>query len=212
VIGSCSAAFLSLFFKKKPFPIIGRLWCQFVLSLAGVKVEVNGLENIPKNEPVIFASNHQGAADIPAAVVSLPGFRFVFKKELLKVPFFGWFLKQAGYFPVDRATSLTYYKSLKDIGKTIKVGESILIYPEGTRSPNGKLGQFKHASLLPALNSGAPVVPVAVSGSINALRRGSLLIHPARVKLSIGKPIYIRSEKEYEDKLKELREAIAKML
>ncbi len=104
------------------------------------------------------------------------------------------------------------HRTLEKIIQSIGSGESILVFPEGTRTRTGKLGKFRPGSFLPALKSGAPIVPVAISGSFNIIPPGTWLIHPSPVKLSVGKPIYIRSETEYNSKVEKVREAIAKML
>jgi 1-acyl-sn-glycerol-3-phosphate acyltransferase len=172
---------------------IARNWARFLITFSGIKITVSGLENIPKKQPVIFASNHQGAADILLCLALIPAnFRFAIKKELFKIPLFGWALKKCGYFVIDRG--------------------SILIFPEGTRSRNGALGPFKQASLLAAPKAGVPVVPIAISGSYSILQRGSWVFERHPIKFSVGKPIKIASEDEYVKKLEEIRDAIARML
>lgn len=215
VIGTTMTLFFVPFSRSKikPFQIAAHLWARFLSLFSGVKVKVSGLENIPKDFPSIFVSNHQSAADILILLANLPvRFRFAIKKELFKIPIFGWYIRKAGYFPIDREVVLSAYRTLETIIEIIKAGESVLIFPEGTRSKTGKLGKFKRGSLLAALKSGAPIVPVAISGSFNVMPRGTWLIHPGPVKLSIGTPIYIKTEADYDNKVEEVRQAIAKML
>lgn len=214
-IGSLVTLFFVPFAKNKalPFQIAAHLWAKFVLFFARIKVSTRGLENIPKDLAVIIVANHQGAADIPVVLAGLPiCFRFAIKKELFHVPFFGWYLRQAGYFPIDRKMFRSAYKMVENIVEIIKSGESVLIFPEGTRSFDGTLGEFKRGSLLAALKSGASILPLAISGSYQILPRGSKLFKPAEVKLSAGKPIYIKTEAEYEHKVEEVKEVIAKLL
>ena len=161
----------------------------------------------------MIAANHQGAADIPILLGGLPiTFLFAIKKELFKVPIFGWYLKKAGYFPVDREMVLNAYKLVDKMVTLLKNGDRILIFPEGTRSRDGSLGNFKRGSLLAALKSGVPVLPVAISGSYDILPKGAKFFSPSQVRLSIGKPIYFTNDLEYEAKMAEVRQSIAEML
>jgi 1-acyl-sn-glycerol-3-phosphate acyltransferase len=199
--------------KTRPFQFAAHIWARFLALFSGIRVTAAGLENIPRDRPVIFAANHQGAADILIVLAYLPvGFRFAIKKELFQIPVFGWYLKRAGYFSIDRQLVLSAYRTVETIIEIIKAGESVLIFPEGTRTRTGELGNFRRGSLLAALKSGAPIVPVAISGSYNIMPRGTWLIHPAQVKLSVGKPIEIKTEADYDSKVQEVRDSIASML
>lgn len=215
IIGTSVTVCFSVFSKDKtkPFQIAANIWSRFLIPFSGVRIKVSGSENIPKNKPVVFASNHQGAADILILLATLPiGFLFAPRKELFRIPIFGWYLKKAGYFLIDREAILAASKTVEKMSEIIKKGKSILIFPEGTRTRDGSLRKFKPGSLLMALKSGAPVVPIAISGSFNIMPRGTWLINPQSVKVSIGKPIFIQSEKEYPQKLEEVREVIQAML
>ncbi|OGC21923.1 hypothetical protein A2291_05825 [candidate division WOR-1 bacterium RIFOXYB2_FULL_42_35] len=199
--------------KTKPFQIAAHHWARFLAFFSGIKVTVSGLENIPKDKALIIVSNHQGAADILLLLACLPVlFKFAIKKELFGLPAFGWYLKRAGYFSVDRKVVLSAYRTVEQITEILKEGGNVLIFPEGTRSKTGELGRFKRGSLLAALKSGAPIVPIAISGSFNIMPRGTFLIHPHPVKLTVGKPIYIASEEDYDNKVGEVRDSIARML
>jgi len=183
------------------------------MFISGVRVSVSGIENIPRDKALIFAANHQGAADILILLANLPvNFRFAIKKELFKIPVFGWYLKKAAYFSIDRKLVLSAYRTVEMIIEVIKEGESVLIFPEGTRTRTGELGKFKRGSLLAALKSGAPIIPIAISGSFNIMQAGSWMFHPCPVKFSVGQPIYIKSEADYDSKVEEVRQAIATML
>lgn len=199
--------------KSYPFRRAASIWSGLLLPFSGVKVAVSGLENLPKGQPVIIAANHQGAADIPIVLSSLPlTFRFAIKKELFSIPIFGGYLRLAGYFPVDRKVVLSAYKMVETISAILKAGDSVLIFPEGTRSQDGRLGEFKRGSLLAASKSGVPVVPVAISGSYQILPRGTKLFKPAKVKFTVCPPVYFKSEEDYESKVLEVRDAIAAKL
>ncbi|MFH1347590.1 MAG: lysophospholipid acyltransferase family protein [Candidatus Margulisiibacteriota bacterium] len=215
VVGTTITLFFVPFSKSpyRPFQTAAHLWARFLAFFSGVKVKVSGLENIPRDKALILASNHQGAADILIVLACLPiRFRFAIKKELFKIPVFGLYLKKAGYFSIDRKMVLSAYRTVETIIKIIKEGESVLIFPEGTRTKTGELGRFKRGSLLAALKSGAPIIPIAISGSFNIMKKGSWLFNPCPVKFSVGKPIYIQSEADYDSKVEEVRETIARML
>ncbi|MEA3493343.1 MAG: lysophospholipid acyltransferase family protein [Candidatus Margulisiibacteriota bacterium] len=214
-LGSITVAVCSFFSKSKTdaFQTAGRFWARFLMFFGGVKVTLEGMENIPKDKPVIIAANHQAAADILFVLAYLPiNFRFVIKKELFKVPILGWYLRKSGYLSIDRRLVLSAYRIVEQIIEIIKAGESILIFPEGTRTRTGELGRFKRGSLLAALKSGAPIVPVAISGSFHIIPSGTWIINPCPVKFSVAPPIEIKSEADYNNKVKEVRNTIAEML
>lgn len=199
--------------KNSPFQIAARLWGRFLIPFSGLKVTVAGVENIPKDQPLIIAANHQGAADILIVLAYLPVyFRFAIKKELFAIPAFGWYLKQAGYFPVDRQMILSAYKMVEKIEEIIKAGNSVLIFPEGTRSYDGSLGKFKRGSLLAAQKANVPVLPVAISGSFNIMPRGTWLFNACPVKLSIGQPVSFTSEADFDKNVEQVRQTIADLL
>lgn len=193
-IGTTATILFSVFdtedARAKRFQRSAKTWARLLAFISGIPVRVEGIENVPKNEAVILASNHQGAADILILLACLPTtFVFIIKKELFKVPIFGWYLKQAGYVPVDRGTRRGAVEMFIDAEKKLKSGNSILIFPEGTRSPDGNLQEFKRGSLLLAFRAKARVLPIAISGSFNIMPKKSFVINKIPVKLNIGKPI-----------------------
>jgi 1-acyl-sn-glycerol-3-phosphate acyltransferase len=172
---------------------VGALWCRVILALAGVRVTVKGAEKIPKDRPVVFASNHQGAFDIPALQGYLPTrFRWVAKRSLFKIPVIGWSMSMAGYIGIERENAQDAYQGIEDASGKITEGSSVLIFPEGTRSRTGELLPFKRGGFLLAVKSGAPVVPLAVAGTRDIMKRGGVMIRPHPVVISVGGPI--RSE------------------
>jgi len=199
--------------KANTYHSAALLWVRFCSFFSGIKVILNGQENVPRNQAVIFVSNHQSAADIPILMASLPiPFRFVMKKELRRIPLFGWCMQQAGHLFIERESAFSSYRTLDKVVEALNSGKSLLLFPEGTRSWDGSLGKFKRGSLLAALKSGAPIIPLAISGSINIMLRGTWLVRMSKVKLSIGKPIHIKNQEEYERKLEEVRESITRMI
>jgi len=196
IIGTSITVVISIFDtpsnRAKKFQRSAHIWAKFLVFLSGIPLKVYGSENIPKNEPLIFASNHQGAADILILLACLPrGFTFIIKQELFKIPIFGWYLRQAGYIAVDRGTKRGAVDFFVEAVKRLKEGGSILIFPEGTRSPDGKLHEFKRGSLLLAFKAKVRIVPIAISGSFGIMPKKSRLINPVPVKVQIGKPISI---------------------
>ncbi|MFA4857725.1 MAG: lysophospholipid acyltransferase family protein [Candidatus Margulisiibacteriota bacterium] len=198
--------------KERTFQNAARIWAKLLARISRIKVKVEGMENLPHNQPVVLAANHQSAADILILLAYIPTyFKFVAKRELFKVPLFGSYLRLAGYIPIDRQSNLKAHKTLYDISKLIRAGDSILIFPEGTRTRTGELGPFKRGSLVIAQQAGVPVVPIAISGSFNIMPKGTRVINPTKVKLSIGEPIPVEHH-SMEEILNRVRSKITSML
>jgi len=169
---------------------LGRIWARIIIRTSGIKIEVKDHGHIPVGKPVVFACNHASQFDIPILYEALPvQFRFVVKKELFKIPFLGFAMRHAGYIPIDRSGGKAALRSLHEAAERVKRGASIIIFPEGTRSPDGRLRPFKMGGILIAINAGCPIVPVAISGSHNVLPKGSLRIRPGRIKVTFGLPV-----------------------
>jgi 1-acyl-sn-glycerol-3-phosphate acyltransferase len=167
-----------------------RTWARLILWGVGCPVRTFGRENIVPSATYVFASNHTSALDILALFGQLPAnFRWIAKKELFKIVLFGPAMLRAGYIPIDRSDHRAALKSLNRAAERISTGASVVIFPEGTRSPDGKLLPFKSGGLALAIRSGRPVVPVAIIGANKALRPKSLLLSPGRISLVLGKPI-----------------------
>ncbi|UCD85057.1 MAG: 1-acyl-sn-glycerol-3-phosphate acyltransferase [Deltaproteobacteria bacterium] len=191
---------------------IARFWARLILLTSRVRVEVQGQDNIPSGQPVVFMSNHVSYFDVPALMVYLPGqIRFLARRELIKVPIFGWALYLARHIIVDHAHPR---KTLRNIGralKNLKEGTNILVFPEGARSFDGRLQTFKKGGISLAIKSGVPIIPISIKGSGDILPRGSGRIRPGRIKIALGKPIGTRNytRKNSEELVKRLREAIS---
>ncbi|MFQ5585781.1 MAG: lysophospholipid acyltransferase family protein [Thermodesulfobacteriota bacterium] len=187
---------------------IGRLWMRILLALSGVRVEMEGVEHIPKGA-VVLASNHQSAYDILVLQAYLPlQFRWIAKESLFRIPIIGWSMSLAGYISIDRGRASLAYRSIERAAEKVKrEGVSVVIFPEGTRGTTSRLLPFKRGSFLLALKSGVPVVPVSITGTLDILKKGSLLIRPARVRVVIGHQIDPVGMKEGE-LIAKVREAI----
>jgi 1-acyl-sn-glycerol-3-phosphate acyltransferase len=174
---------------------LGRTWIRWILRTFGIRVEVEGLENVPARAPVILMSNHQSLIDIAAIIETLPpsvSWRFVAKKELVRVPVFGWCLVATGQIIVDRGNRERAVASLRSAAERIRGGASVIVFPEGTRSPSGSLRPFKSGPFHLALEAQVPIVPVTVSGSQRITPKGSLQVHSGVVKIVYGTPIPTR--------------------
>jgi len=191
-----------------------RIWARFLMFISRIPIKIEGEENIARSEPLIFVSNHQGAMDILILLAYLPVyFRFVVKKELFKIPFFGWYLKKTDYLSVDRGVGEKAHKMFSKAENVLSSGGNILIFPEGTRSLTGEIQPFKRGSLLLAFRSKVRVVPVAVSGSFHIMPPKKVFYDIVPVKVSIGKPVSLEKYgSNYEKALEDIHDTIKGML
>lgn len=180
---------------------IARAWAKSIIWFSGIKVRVTGLENIDPGCAYIYMCNHQSNFDIPVLLAFLPvEFRWLAKAELFKIPVFGQGMRGAGYISIDRSNQESAFESLSEAARRMKGGVSVMIFPEGTRSRDGKIKSFKKGGFVLAVDSGIPIVPVIIKGTYAIMTKGRLLINPGAVELDIQKPIetsgYTRESKE----------------
>ena len=170
---------------------IGRLWVVHLLWMGGVKIEVDGLEKLDINKRYVFISNHQSALDIPAIIAGLKHYvSFIAKKELFMIPFFGWGISAMGHIRIDRSNPRKARSSLdKAVEQLKKLNTSLILFPEGTRSSDGQLGEFKQGSFALALQAGVQRVPLTIKDAMLRLPKKSLRINPGTIYLQIGDPI-----------------------
>jgi len=179
--------------KGRAFHAVARFWAVLILWVCGVKVKVNGLEKIDLSSKYVYVSNHASALDIPAIIRGIPQqIRIVYKKELERIPVFGWGLKWGHYVGIDRTRGVNALKSLENAAKKVSTGASVLLYAEGTRTQNGKLQPFKRGAFSLAVKAGVPVVPLTVNGSYGIFPRRSLAVMPGTVELVLDAPVPIR--------------------
>ncbi len=217
LVTSILAIILVTFFKvsEESIQVLPRQWGRIIAWCSGVKVVVNGGEKLQKGQPYIFAANHLSQFDIFAVQGFLNvSFRWLAKKELFEVPVFGKGMRKAGYIPVDRSKGRQALKSLYEAADQIAAGTSVIIFPEGTRSKDGKLHEFKSGAMVLAIKSGVPIVPVAINGTYQVLPKGKLLLQSGKVKISIGEPIETSHLKGGQKKelAQQLQAEVAKML
>ncbi|MDM8534696.1 lysophospholipid acyltransferase family protein [Clostridiaceae bacterium HSG29] len=171
---------------------ISKKWSNNLLKLAGIKVKIIGMENIPENENVLFVSNHQSNFDIPILLGSLNRrVAFIAKEEIKKMPFIGGWMEIQNCVFIKRDDPRQSVRAINKGAKFIGNGQAMVIFPEGTRSADGSLNEFKAGSFKLPVKSKAKIVPITINGSINSMKRGSLIIKPAEVVLTISKPIEI---------------------
>ena len=161
----------------------------FITRVAGMRVDVEGRENIPSGV-CMFAANHTSNADAPAIVGAIPRRLAIFgRKSLFDIPIVGLAFRLAKFVPVDRGNREAALAGVKQAVEYIKAGSSFLVYPEGTRSPDGRMQRFKKGTFVMAIEAGVPIVPVACSGAHRIMKKNSLVIHPGRVTVRFGKPV-----------------------
>ncbi len=181
---------LITFNRQFPLTLARTVFPPVLMWIAGIKLKTIGQENVPKNESVIFVANHCSHLDIGCLCGALPvNLHFIGKKELMFVPFVGWYMLMAGHIFIDRKSRSKSITSLKKAAIKIKNGKSVAMYPEGTRSKTGELGVFKKGAFHIALDAGVSIVPVHIKGTYNVWPATSNKITPGDVIVRIGKPI-----------------------
>lgn len=166
-----------------------RLWSWLILATTGVEVEVQGLERLERGKTYVFVSNHQSIYDIPVLFWWLPfQLRIIAKESLGRFPMLGPHLKRTGHMLVDR--SRPDPKGVFDWANALtSKGLSLIVFPEGTRSPDGRVGIFKGGSFYLAMQAGLPIVPLSMIGSRHVMRKGELTTKPGHVTLIVHEPI-----------------------
>ena len=193
---------LSLFIRSgDPLHKIARFWGKSILVVSRIKVSVNGLPGIDFRDPYIYMANHQSNFDIPVLLGHLPvQFRWLAKMELFKIPIFGRAMRKAGYISIDRYDRESAFKSLDVAAQKIKSGVSVLIFPEGTRSRDGKIKAFKKGGFVLAIDSGVPIIPVVIKGTRAIMTKGKFRVNPGHVSMVVHPPVetaaYTRESKE----------------
>ncbi len=179
-------------------PLVDRtivpLWATLVLETAGVRFSVERLAPVPPG-PVVFMVNHRSHFDIPVLWLALERpFRFVAKRELVAIPFFGWALKLLGHVILDRGDSAAAHATMARAVERVRGGVSVLVFPEGTRAEPAMLareplGSFKKGGVILAIQAGVPIVPVAIAGTERILPKRTMAIRGGAVRVMIGRPI-----------------------
>lgn len=169
--------------------------------ISGVKLEVNGLDNIPDDQAVLFVGNHISFFDI---IVTYPLMKrptgYIAKKEIKKVPFLSWWMYFVNCIFLDRKDPRQGLKSVLEASEKIKNGTSIFLFPEGTRSKDGKLAEFKDGGFKIATKAKAPIIPIGIQGTSDILENHFPIIKSGKVIVNFGKPVYTSEMSKAEQK------------
>ncbi len=203
VIHTCIFCLLAIIFsffdhsKRLVRFYVAMPWARTILWVCGIKVTVKGQERVRDRIPTIFMCNHQSYFDIFALLAYLPAdFKFILKQELMRIPLFGIALKRAGYISIKREHPRDAIRSLESLAEKIRTGTSVLVFPEGTRSVDGKLLPFKKGGFQMALKSGCQIVPIAISNSCRIVQKGSFKINKGAFTIHFGDPISLQEYKK----------------
>ena len=192
--------------------LCGRLWAGSLFFVCGIRYETTGLEQIKDGQNYIVMANHQSGLDIPLIFLTLPlQIRMMAKKELFRIPIFGWALSLGGYIKIDRSDRERAIASMDAAAeRIIQEHISVVIFPEGTRSPDGELQEFKKGGFMFALQTGLPVLPLTIRGTHKLAPKKTLAIKPGSVALQIHEAVKTsRYSVETRDELiEEVRTAI----
>lgn len=170
---------------------VSRMFPRGILDISGIKLEISGLKNIDPKEVYVYVSNHSSMYDIPVMQIAFPNRAvMMFKKELVRIPLFGWQLYLGPYIVVDRESGEKAKKSIDRAIKQMKERRiSLLLFAEGTRSKTGEVQAFKRGAFNLAAKIGAPIVPVSISGTAKILPKGKLNIKSGTIKVHFDKPL-----------------------
>jgi 1-acyl-sn-glycerol-3-phosphate acyltransferase len=186
---------------KNPNPVYdaGLSGVLFFVKAVGVKIRVKGIERIPQGV-CLFAANHTSSADAPAIVGAIPRrIAVLLKESLFRWPIVGQAFRSVNFIPVNRGVRDSAIASVEKAAEAMKAGQSFLIYPEGTRSPDGRLQEFKKGAVVMAIKAGAPIVPMVCSGAHRIMEKHSLKIHPGEMVVEFLEPIDA-SQYSFEDR------------
>jgi 1-acyl-sn-glycerol-3-phosphate acyltransferase len=189
--------------SHKSYYVLAKVFSFGIFKIAGIKLKTIGLENFNHDAVYIFVSNHSSLFDIPALQFSIPNkIGIVFKKELAKIPLFGWQLKLGPYIMIDRQNPEKALKSIEEARqKMINKHVSAVVFPEGTRSKTGEIQQFKRGAFYLAVKSGFPIIPVTISGTQQLLPKGKFNIKRGTVVIHFDEPITTEAVNSRADEL-----------
>ncbi len=182
-------------------------WSKFLLLLLGVKLNVNGKENLPLSGPGIFIINHESALDIPIAIAAVEKpVRFMAKQELFRLPFFGWVLKLSNHIPIDRANRKKAIASIERVSKKlVKRKIFIIVSPEGTRSYTGKIAAFKKGAFRLAESRNLVIIPITIMGARYCVPNKTFKVIPGTVNVQINPAINISQFENIDDCIQSVR-------
>ena len=166
------------------------LWARMVLAASFVRIRVSGVDKLAPSVPRVICVNHLSYMDPPLLFAGLPGtVRFLAKRSLFRIPVFGWAMRCAGHLPLDRENPRNAIVDLERAAAALQSGDSIVIFAEGSRSPDGTLQPFLSGGFRLAIENHVPVLPVAIAGTREVLRPGSINFRGGEVRVAIGDPL-----------------------
>lgn len=190
VYAICVIVHMLLFRDKTVFYWYARSWSRVLLRIAGVTVVVRGEEHLDATVRYVYVANHNSLFDIPVALACVPdNIRIMYKRELNKIPVFGWCLALSPFIPLDRADGRDAMTKLEATIASMRDGTSVLVFPEGTRSEDGMLRDFKRGAFVLAARSGKPIVPLAILGSAAIMPARRFEMNKGTVTLVISAPL-----------------------
>ena len=167
-----------------------RLFVRAGLAFVGVRVRVTGVDRLDPDQPYIFTPNHQSMIEVPLFVTYLgrnPA--YLAKREVFKYPIFGFGISLMGVVPVDRSNTSSAIESARLATEKLRAGKSYVVYPEGTRSPDGRLLPFKKGAFVMAIDAGVPIVPVTIRGSSAIMPKGEIKLFPSTIHITVHEPV-----------------------
>jgi 1-acyl-sn-glycerol-3-phosphate acyltransferase len=171
-----------------------RLWARLGLTLNGINITLAGAEHLPEG-PVIFMSNHQSNFDILSLLAAMPRqIHWIAKKELFEIPVFGPSMRRGGYIPLDRSDGRKALQSMDEAATTIRQGKSVVLFPEGTRTPDGNLLPFKRGGFILARKAAVPVIPVTINGSGRINPASQIRLYSGNIHITLHPPVVVPSE------------------
>jgi 1-acyl-sn-glycerol-3-phosphate acyltransferase len=179
-----------LFRWKSLLYVFGHGGVRLGLATSGIRYRVAGAEHLPLDRAAVYCANHQSNVDPPLLFTALhPRMHILYKHEIDRIPLLARAFRMGGFIPIDRGRKESAMRSIELGSESLRSGNSFLIFPEGTRSKTDDLLPFKKGGFIMAIKAGAPIVPVAVQGGREAMRKGSAIIRPVTVSVRVGQPI-----------------------
>lgn len=201
--------------NKSVFPIQAMDWAKKLLFICGVKLTVNNIYDTKLDHDYVVIPNHTSLIDIPVLIAVIPNIRIMYKRDLEKVPIFGWIMKNSPFIPLDRDDPK---KALITIQKTINSmvdGSSVVVFPEGTRASGEALGEFKRGAFYLAIKAKKPILPVSIIGTHQVLPNSSICLRPYPVTVNISKPIEVNdslTRAEEKQLIKEVHTIVSELM
>jgi 1-acyl-sn-glycerol-3-phosphate acyltransferase len=190
--------------------VLARVCVNVGLFLAGVRLKVTGLEHMGEARNTVFMANHLSLLDPPLLLKAIPvDFKVLVKQELFKTPFLGTAMLRAGLIPVDRKNREQARRAISQAVESLRRGNDFVVFPEGTRSRTGELGEFKKGVFLAAMEAGSRIVPVVVGGTGTLLPKGRFALRPGTVTVDLLPPLPATPTSDRDRLMDEVRGRIA---